>query len=291
MNLVGNDLLLMAIWLLIWPNATNDEIAAFIFNNGGELYSREVISEWMKDMKITKKKAFTEAYQAMTPINIKKAKWFWSKPPSLGIISIWIYQLIDFDEFGIGMEQVETSNGRSHCSIRVRRIGHYMHGAKLSIIMAIEPGDLHIAPHLDGSRERPHCWFWIRKVTGTTALDTANFLNQILTQLEQHPAPSGVNNHRVILCDNLNSHKVLIVTDTVEQRPTQNLFEMVYHPSYQLKYSPIEYIFSEIGGQLQKMVQPKWTNDNLQDAIETVASNIGMDGKFHNTFIHCGYGL
>jgi len=38
-DLVETNLLLMAIWFTIWPDATADDTAAFIFNNGGKLYS------------------------------------------------------------------------------------------------------------------------------------------------------------------------------------------------------------------------------------------------------------
>jgi len=291
-NLVGNDLLLMAIFLLIWPTATGDEIAAFIFNNGGELYTREAISARMTELEITNKVASTEAYQAMEPINVLKAELFWSQPPPLGIVTIFIYQLIDFDEMGIGLEQVQTGKGHAHKSIRIRKTGHYSKHTKITVIMAIEPGDPRLLPHVDGSRERPRRWYWIRQVAGTTALDTANFLNDMLTGLETNPSPNGLDNHRVILCDNLNSHKVPIVKYTVATRPAPHQdkrYQLVYRPPYQPKYGPIEYVFAELGRQLEKLVQQTWTDDDLEHHIGIIADNLGMNGKFHNTFVHCGY--
>jgi len=240
-------------------------------------------------MNITKKKASTEAYQAFNRINRLKAEWFWSQPPPLGVVSVWIYMLIDFDEMGIGLEQVQVSHGRSHSSLRVRKVGHYTKDTKISVIMAVEPGDPRLPPHVDGSKERPRRWYLIRPVTGTTALDTRNFLNTILTNLENNPAPSGVDNHRVILCDNLNSHKSPIVTHVVEQCPSPNRFQLVYRPPYQPKYGPIEYVFAEIGKQLEKIVQLTWNTARLEVEIARIADNLGMDGKFHNTFVHCGY--
>ena len=69
-NLFGRDLLLMALWLFIWPCATGDQIGAFIFNQSGAMYSREAISQRMKEMELTRKKASTEAYQAFNRINL-----------------------------------------------------------------------------------------------------------------------------------------------------------------------------------------------------------------------------
>ena len=39
-------------------------MAAFIYNKGGALYSNQQISERLKDLEITKKKASIEAFQA-----------------------------------------------------------------------------------------------------------------------------------------------------------------------------------------------------------------------------------
>ena len=155
--------------------------------------------------------------------------------------------------------------------------------------MGVEPGDPRLPPHVDGSRERPRRWYWVRPVTGTTALDFSNFLNDVLTQLEQHPAPTGVDNHRVILCDNLSSHKSAIVVDTVDQRPSPNVFELVYRPPYQPKYGPIEYVFGEMARKLELLVRPDCTTATLEQHIRLIAANLGMNGKFHNTFAHCGY--
>ena len=84
-DLVGSNLLLMAIWLFIWPSSTADQTGAFIFNNGGGLYSREAISERMKDLEMMRKKASTEAYQEFNHINRLKAEWFWSLPPLINL--------------------------------------------------------------------------------------------------------------------------------------------------------------------------------------------------------------
>jgi len=97
-NLVGTDLLLLAFWLFVYPSSTADQTGTFIFNNsGGRLYSREAISQRMKEMKLTKKKGSMEAYQAFTTINQ----------------SIHACQCIDTDEAGFELGTVQSRTGHT----------------------------------------------------------------------------------------------------------------------------------------------------------------------------------
>jgi hypothetical protein len=86
-NLTG-DQLLMSIFLFAWPEAEADEVATYIYNNSGNLYSRQDISSRMKDLDLTKKVASTEAYQAFKPRNVLRVQLFWSQPPPLGVRTI-----------------------------------------------------------------------------------------------------------------------------------------------------------------------------------------------------------
>ena len=43
-QLTGNDQLLLSICLFIYSDATADEITAFIYANGGDIYERPVIT-------------------------------------------------------------------------------------------------------------------------------------------------------------------------------------------------------------------------------------------------------
>jgi len=51
-------------FLRAWPEATLDEMAVFLYNEGGQLYSKKRLSERLAELEITKKRASTEAYQA-----------------------------------------------------------------------------------------------------------------------------------------------------------------------------------------------------------------------------------
>jgi hypothetical protein len=66
-QIIGADLMNLVIYITAWPDATLDKMAAFIFNEGGELFSHQAISKQLKELEITKKKASIEAYKAQRP--------------------------------------------------------------------------------------------------------------------------------------------------------------------------------------------------------------------------------
>jgi transposase len=188
-NLVEQDQLLLSMVLFMYPNARADQIGAFIYNNGGALYSREDISKRMKQLGLSKKKGSTEAYQAFTPRNLLRCQRFSSEPTPLGVVGVQQCRFIDIDEFGISLDQTNTSHGHAHTSIRIRKPGHYTRSQKVTVILGIEPGDPTLPPDVDGSVGNPRRWCWIRDVSGTNAIDFAAFCDRICTNLEQHPAP------------------------------------------------------------------------------------------------------
>ena len=66
-SIIGADLLSLVTYITAWPDATLDEMAAFIYNEGGDLYSRQTISRRLGELNITKKMASTEGYQTQQP--------------------------------------------------------------------------------------------------------------------------------------------------------------------------------------------------------------------------------
>ena len=63
-QIVGTDLINLVVLLFAHPDDTIDEMAAHIYNEGGELYSSQQISKRLKELDITTKIASVEAYQA-----------------------------------------------------------------------------------------------------------------------------------------------------------------------------------------------------------------------------------
>jgi hypothetical protein len=58
-TVVGLDLINLVSFLTAWPEGTIDDMASFIYNKG------DAISRRLKDLGISKKRASTEAYQAL----------------------------------------------------------------------------------------------------------------------------------------------------------------------------------------------------------------------------------
>ena len=59
-TIVGVDLLSLVTYITEWPDATLDKMVVFIYNEGGGLYSRQAISNRLRELDITKKRASTE---------------------------------------------------------------------------------------------------------------------------------------------------------------------------------------------------------------------------------------
>lgn len=289
-TLVGVDQIYLAILLFAFPEVEFDEIIVFLYDRGGNIYSREAISKRLKEFKVSRKKSSIEAFQAYTAVNQAKADFFWSQGPPLGVYGLLRALLIDFDECGIEISRLNRGTGLASVGVRVRRPGHYERVEKLTLICAVEPGDPTIPPGQDGSVENPRRWFRINHQAGTTAFEFADFCNEVCTDIETNPA-GDVDRDRVFLWDNLSSHLSPIVIQTVEGRPTRphNRFRIVQRPPYRPWLGPIEVIFCELACELIRRIQDDWDLNTLEQEIRNVLSTIGRDGKFNKTFAHCGY--
>jgi hypothetical protein len=154
-QIIGTKLLNLVTYITAWPDATLDKMAAFIFNEGGELYSRQAISQRLAVLDITKKRASTEGYQTQHP-DVQFGVWgFWNCPPPLGVFQVPQRRLIDVDKFGVMLEKCNCTGGWAVMVHRVRKDGHYHHGIKMTVIFAIEPGDPALPAHVRGSVEHP----------------------------------------------------------------------------------------------------------------------------------------
>ena len=69
MTVGGVNLLNLITYITAWPDASLDEMAAFIYNEGEDLYlySHQAISNRLQDLDVTRKKAPTEGYQTQLP--------------------------------------------------------------------------------------------------------------------------------------------------------------------------------------------------------------------------------
>jgi len=110
-TVVGVDLLNLVTYITAWLDATLDEMAASIYNEGGDLYSRQAISNRLKDLEVTRKKASTKGYQTQRP-DVEFRVWsFWNCPPPAGVLGVPQRKLVDFDEFGVSLEECTAQVG------------------------------------------------------------------------------------------------------------------------------------------------------------------------------------
>ena len=110
-TVVGINLLNLVTYITAWPDATLDEMAAFIYNKGGDLYSRQAISNCLQDLDVTRKKASTEGYQTQRPDVEFRVCGFWNCPPPLGVLGVPRWKLLDFDKFGVSLEKCNHRGG------------------------------------------------------------------------------------------------------------------------------------------------------------------------------------
>ena len=71
-QLTGGDQLLLGICIFIYPNATSDEICAFIVANRGGIYSRQAVTKRCKNLGLNQKRSSKEAYAAFLTSSIDK---------------------------------------------------------------------------------------------------------------------------------------------------------------------------------------------------------------------------
>ena len=84
-QLTGADQLLLSICLFIYPAATLDQIAIFIYGNGGDIYTRPQISDRCRESELTRKRSAKESYDAFSLASQRSLSWFKTLPPPLGI--------------------------------------------------------------------------------------------------------------------------------------------------------------------------------------------------------------
>ena len=288
-QLTGPDQLLLSICIYIYPAASSDEIAIFIYSNGGDIYSRPQISDRCAELELSRKRSSKESFDAFSPASVRLRRWYTTLPPPLGMHNVPIHRGIDCDETGICLKKCSSNYGRGHKTCRVRYPSHYRRNdMKINLIMAVEAGNPNIPNHLDGSVARPRKW--LRMTTDNVdQFIFGGFINEILTNIETHPVQGGYDDNRIIIWDNLAAHKTPFVTNIIEDRASNNNFSSVDRPPYCPKMAPIEFVFCELAAELARRCVRGWTMADVRRNIIDIVRNIGRDGKLYSTFTHCGY--
>jgi hypothetical protein len=187
-QLTGEYQALLLRYREVYPRAQADEVRAYIAEHATvpRIFSRGDISLVEKRIGLTRKKASTTAYQALTPRNIARRQLFWTRPPPLGVFGVPVAQLLDMDETAIFITSANRAYGKSFSAFRVRDASPYGHTEKWTLILAIDAqGFIH---HM------------FNPVGGTSTATFDLFIEGLLQRL---PAGGGM---RTLMWDNLSSH-------------------------------------------------------------------------------------
>ena len=181
-TLKGHQLMMLSIFRLACPKVTAAEVNAFLFSTtllGAQprLYSDSQTTQAEHDLGLSRKKASTTAYQASLPINQARCWSFWNDPYPFGIAGTSRASIVDFDEAAIFVESTNRGYGKCFLSTRAREEGPYNHSHKYTITAAIRGGP------------QGGCWVDVALCSGTTVIDTHDFLRDIIQQIGQ----GGVN--------------------------------------------------------------------------------------------------
>ena len=157
-DLLGQYLLLLVMFKLIWPQSTYCECIPFIVNESGNarIFSEKDVSLALKKLGYTTKVTSTIAYQAFTERNINQRCLYWNQPWPLGIHGIPRRLLIDAEEFGLHLNSANRKYGSSPRGMKIRKPGNYDRGTfKLTFILVVETGDPAIPAGVIGSVSNP----------------------------------------------------------------------------------------------------------------------------------------
>ena len=283
--IVGMEQYHLVLFLLAWPEARLDEIIAYIANTGtGRVYTRSQVSRRLHELGMTKKVGSTEARQASLPINLFKREQFWGMQPPFGVNGCERRRLLDIDECGIEIQRTNRKYGHSFTGVRVVKPGHYSRDTKLTVILAVEPGDPDLPAEVRGSIANPRRWLRLLVKAGTSTLDFNDFLTYVCEDI-QNNRPVGMvgNDRRIFLWDNLSSHCSPIIHQTVEGEYGHLI---IRRPPYKPSDAPIEYIFCQLVCELQTRCFQCNSLVQLINAIQVVITNLN---GFNNTFRKLGY--
>ena len=156
-SLSGEYLFLLVLMKKAHPDATADETRAYILHNAtvAKYFGRHEISHALKAVGMTRKKSSTDAKQAYTPIKLFKRHLFFNSGYPTGVCGLSRKLLINIDECGLMLMIANRNFGHAMKHFRVRKKGNYCRDTKVTVILAIEPGDPELPDHVVDSVKNP----------------------------------------------------------------------------------------------------------------------------------------
>ena len=180
-----------------------------------------------------------------------------------------------------------SKSGRAHTSCLVRHLAHCCRGeSKFNLIVGVEAGDPRLPLGVDGNIHRPRRWIHVLQVDCNQYI-FGYLCDTIYSDTEENPTLGD--ELRCFFGGNFSLHKTDYVTHVIDGR-NNNAHKSIYvdWPPYRPNLAPIEYVFYKVVAELARRVKRDWTT-TLCTYMYDVCSSIGNGGKFHLTFVHCGY--
>jgi hypothetical protein len=267
----GEDLVNLALYRLVRPEAYLSEVKAYIHNrNPGNLpYSDSQIVRAEQRIGLSRKVASTTSDCAYLPINLQKRENYWSLPYPHGIAGEETRDIIDIDECCLKLESINRKYGKVTRDRRCTKRGKFKKGeGRMSLIMGICG---------DGSVDD----FFFHKTYTQGGTDTGRFylfMAEFIAYLEtRFPGRKFL-----FTMDNLNIHKVALILNLIHE----NGHRVVYRAPYWSCDGPIEYVFNTLQTRIQMSFS---TIDSLDDLVDEVDLVVKELGPFTSYFVHVGF--
>ncbi len=274
----AQHILMLTTFLLAHPDATTFECKAFIYCNTtnnlvvGEMTIRRALSL----IGFSRKIVSHTATQAFAPINVQLSFNFWTMPFPYGIVNTPRSRIIDSDECGFQLSDINRKYGYSVSGVKINTKGNYSKSTKITLIASIEAGDPNLPPHVRGSRENPRIWFRINVKLGTTIKDYRSYIESLMDSLPNNEP------QRTFIHDNLSSHVHQSVRDAIHERGHRVVRRPPYYPSD----APIEYFFNTLAS---RICSNGGYVSNVGALIQLVTNALNEMTTTNGYFDHCGY--
>ncbi len=164
--------------------------------------------------------------------------------------------------------------------MQIHKPGNYNRGTfKLTIILAVETGDLDIVDGDIGLESSPPVWAYVTTEPGTFAIAYCAFVEHVLNTyntIENLALCRTLIHHN----HNLTSHRAPEVYKAVRKRG----HHVVCHPPYRPQDGPVEHVINQVWGCLVK----RWSEIRDLETMKTIIKEI-IDNNINSmdkTFVH-----
>ena len=273
--LAGIDILLLAQYRCIHPEATTYEVIAYLWNTHGRFqnpprfYCPSQITRTEQLLGLSRKRSSKTARQALSH-RIRNWRYnYWHLPLPYGVANVDARDMIDIDEAVVTADDSARHYGKSFMFKRVRYHGPYSRdGGSVRVIMAIS-----------GDPTLGYRWTDIQEQRGGTTFDE---FYRMIDRISNHLNQQQPGRSFVFIMDNLNIHHNPLIALLLLTRGHFVVFRAPYTPVD----GPIDYVFNTLeAGLVERMHRISTAADVAAILAEKIASMTDFSAYFH----HVGY--